>query len=1239
MPQENKKRGRRMNKRKAEDEGSAIQQTSKRQKSNEDLNQQADFVPLQAQEESVDNAYPAAEKPFFGMLDAEEQEHFKQAYEQLDPTSFGDLEDPDTFLTNVWKDAEGKELKIAQSQSCSRLMERLIQLSTASQLKKLFQAFSGNFIHLVSHRFASHCCEALFLRAAPLVTEELIAPRLADGVNTKDTTALDEIYVSMENLFLHTLAEFEGSFGFLMTDSFASHALRVLLLVLSGEPTESASAKRLLQSKRKEGALMPGTGGTGGEAQEKTRTVPKAFGEKLEKVIADSIAGLDTDKLRALATHPQANPTLQLLLKLELTQFGKERAKDERSVIRTLLPDEPITAESGSATFINGIIYDSVGSHLVEQIVQHAPGKTFKSLYREFFKERLASFARNEVAGYVVCRLLERMSRDDLYDAHEVLLPTLPNLLERNRTMVIATLIERCAVRDIDTTALAAELDRSVQCQDGFDVKKFLKVERAQPDGHTRTSETPHDSVQSSNDMDEVAAFVRPTEPAKVHFNLLAQAMLRVPGPMCGLILDSLVQLDPPTLQQMAADSIVTRTMQAALTSKNASIIQKRKLIQLFYGHIGEMAVERSASHVVDCIWEGTHGLAFIRERIAEELAENEGTIRESSYGRSVWKNWKMDMYKRRRAEWIKQSKFKASNDGFQSFSEIDSNKKQDETGGAVGKTPLELARERHLNKKREKEKQEKKEKKGKEKEGATLLSAVKDSVIQFIRAADDDASSKSSGHGLQQSGQGPRTVLVEHHPPKKLQQLLNVDLPVEGQGKAGLLRTVEEVLHYSVNTWDQGFMDKLYSSITPVGLASDLLLSALNTNLHVYQVSPALTVIEKQTAKALATMFGFKGPFAGGVSQPGGSAANQSSIVVARNCLYPETKTKGYEGRSFVLFTSAHGHYSLEKAAQMFGFGSEAVKSVSVDERGCMKADELERMIEQAKRDGETPFYVNATAGTTVLGSYDPLEQISDVCRKHGLWMHVDGSWGGPVIFSEKQRHKLQGVEKADSIAICPHKMMAVPVTCSFLLGKDLRQFHKGMTLPAGYLFHSNDVDEGSGVANGHHDQSAVDTDHPHAHPNQEEDVKEFWDLADLTPQCGRRGDSLKLALSWIYYGTTGFGDMIDHAFSMAAYLASLVASNSNFTLVSDNPPPCLQVCFYFNGQEGVGHRNRNSKITEEITKRLIPRGFMIDYAPGDEGKFFRVVVNVQTRKETVEGLVKAIQEVGDGLDVKTLG
>ncbi|KAI9834228.1 MAG: hypothetical protein M1819_003066 [Sarea resinae] len=486
--------------------------------------------------------------------------------------------------------------------------------------------------------------------------------------------------------------------------------------------------------------------------------------------------------------------------------------------------------------------------------------------------------------------------------------------------------------------------------------------------------------------------------------------------------------------------------------------------------------------------------------------------------------------------------------------------------------------------------------------EVSQLLKAVEELLIPFIRSADDEADIKYTGHGLTINGEKPRTALVESHPPEKLLSLLDFHLPLAGQGQGGLLEVLQRILRYSVNTWDQGFLDKLYASTNAVGVASELILAVLNTNLHVYQVSPALTIIEKTTAKTLASLFGFNGPHAGGIAQQGGSASNTTSIVIARNYLFPECKIEGNGNKRFVLFTSQHGHYSAEKAAQMCGFGSNNVWSVPIDERGRMIPQELERLVQKAKDEGCTPFYVNATAGTTVLGSFDPFEQIADICGKFGLWMHVDGSWGGSVVLSDKQNWRLRGVERANSLAINPHKMLGAPVTCSLLLGSDLRKFHKANTLRAGYLFHDDSVDS-----------------------------EEVWDLADMTLQCGRKGDALKLALGWIYYGKQGYEEQIDHAFDMASYMAERISRSSNLVLVSENPPPCLQVCFYYAAAGQLrATAEENTQATREIVHQLIPRGFMIDYAPGERGSFFRAVLNTQTRKGTVDGLLKAVEEIG---------
>jgi glutamate decarboxylase len=395
----------------------------------------------------------------------------------------------------------------------------------------------------------------------------------------------------------------------------------------------------------------------------------------------------------------------------------------------------------------------------------------------------------------------------------------------------------------------------------------------------------------------------------------------------------------------------------------------------------------------------------------------------------------------------------------------------------------------------------------------------------------------------------------------------------------------------------------------------------------HVYQVSPALTVIEKHTAKSLANLFGFTGPRAGGVTCQGGSSSNLTSIVVARNTLYPACKTQGNSGAPgpLVLFTSVHGHYSVEKAAVTCGLGSSSVWTVPVDVTGRMDPSALRTLIQRAKSEGKTPLYVNATAGTTVLGSYDPFVEIAAICKEFNLWLHVDASWGGPAVFSAKHRHKLHGAHLANSITINPHKMMNVPVTCSFLLGPDMAVFHKANTLPAGYLFHAADSSPAEAATNGTANGTTNGTTEKETNP------PEIWDMADLTLQCGRRADSLKLALSWIYHGAAGFERQVDGAFAVAAHLAGLIDSHPDFELVSENPPPCLQVCFYYAPGGQVAKEKRvNTKRTRVMVEGLVRRGYMVDYAPGERGSFFRVVVNALTLRGTVEGLVRALGVVG---------
>jgi nucleolar protein 9 len=529
-----------------------------------------------------------------------------------------------------------------------------------------------SFLHLVQHRFASHCCEALFIQGASVVTSELSARH--------GKLETDEHSPSMEELYLQTIQELDEYLGYLMTDRFASHTLRVLLVVLSGQSLEQSASKSVVQSRRKEHVSV--TTERKSDLALEARKVPESFTGALSNLISKCVADLDTTYIRALANHPTGNPTIQLLLQLELTQFGKQKAKDEKSIIHKLLPDDPLTEETDSGKFINGMLYDPVGSRLLETIIEFAPGKTFKSIYRNFFRQKLGTLAGSDVASYVVGKILNRLSGDDLADAVETFCPQIPTLVERNRTAVIKTLIERCVVRGLDTKSIATALEAAYGGPGSFEITNLLKLNKSSP------MDAPISAGASSKEAGSSRLAQAPSQnsPEKLHGSLLAQAMITSEGPLSTLIYDSLSHLGPALSLSLAKDSCASRTIQAALVSPTASIIFRRKMIQQFYGHIGEMALDPSASRVIDAVWHGTNGLAFIRERIAEELAENEAAMRESFVGRAVWRNWRMDLYKRKRRDWVVESRESAGQAEFVGFPEADKMKSGEDSIDAIGK-------------------------------------------------------------------------------------------------------------------------------------------------------------------------------------------------------------------------------------------------------------------------------------------------------------------------------------------------------------------------------------------------------------------------------------------------------------------------------------------------------------------------------------------------------------------------
>jgi nucleolar protein 9 len=678
----------------AEDE----ERSAKRQRHDDDdnsfytLDPNADFIALDDDEQPKDDAPKRGrggnfEREFFGMLADQEQEYFRHADEMLELNDFPSPEDRHIFLQNVYREARGKELKLASSQSCSRLMERLILLSNARQKKSLFGAFAGHFMTLVTHRFASHCCEKLFLMSAPVVTQELsgetdedVEMGEADGEEPEEVT--EALKTSMEDLFLLTLDELEEHLSFLLSDRYGSHALRVLLVVLSGRPLDQAGTKSLLQGKNKEYITVEGASAMASGLSSQTRTVPSSFSVAIQKIIGDSTASLDSTALRVLAKHPTGNPTLQLLLELELSLSAKSKkgaqskkedgdkpAEGEGSAVtllERLVPDAPASfsdEKSQACEFVNSMLYDPIGSRLLETLIAHCPGKVFKGLQANIFGPRIQSLLRNDIASYPAIKVLNRLSKEDLADAVQKSLPEIHSFVEKGRFNVIKTFFERCNVRGAtaELTSLLQALTTACGGNWKHLVPKLCLLDEPEPEAETK------DKKFQPPDAKNKTALLS-------HGSQVASTLLSIPGQPSKAIQNSLLSLSPAHLLHLATSSAPT----AAILSKALTVPPQlphfhKLLVAALQPHIYDLAVSQHGNAIVTAIIaapskaaDGTAAAAagvvvpfHLKENIMAHLERRESELRATWLGRNVWRAWKGDLWTHRRQEWVRWAKEK----------------------------------------------------------------------------------------------------------------------------------------------------------------------------------------------------------------------------------------------------------------------------------------------------------------------------------------------------------------------------------------------------------------------------------------------------------------------------------------------------------------------------------------------------------------------------------------------------
>ncbi|MBE9125225.1 MULTISPECIES: pyridoxal phosphate-dependent decarboxylase family protein [unclassified Coleofasciculus] len=415
-----------------------------------------------------------------------------------------------------------------------------------------------------------------------------------------------------------------------------------------------------------------------------------------------------------------------------------------------------------------------------------------------------------------------------------------------------------------------------------------------------------------------------------------------------------------------------------------------------------------------------------------------------------------------------------------------------------------------------------------------------------------------------------------------------------------------ETILNNSVVVSHPTCIAHLHCPPLTAALAAEVLISATNQSMDSWDQSPAATVLEQRVVDWLCRLFGY-GEDGDGVFTSGGTQSNFMGLLLARDRYVGDrfgwsVQQQGLppESSRLRILSSAASHFTIRQAAALLGLGEQAVVRVETDADYRLCPVALERELAQLSRQNLLPIALVATVGTTDFGSIDPLPELAALAKQYGLWLHVDAAYGGALILSDRHRHKLAGIELADSITVDFHKLFYQPISCGAFLLKDRSHFN-AIALHADYLNPKTNAEAG------------------------------IPDLVTKSVQTTRRFDALKLYVSLQALGRQGFAELIDTTINLATETARLIDAEPVLELA--NQPEINAVVFRYCPQKMSADAN---VINRPIRASLMRRGeaVLAQTQIGDRVYLKFTLLNPHTNLEHISGILTSIKHLGNELE-----
>ena len=380
--------------------------------------------------------------------------------------------------------------------------------------------------------------------------------------------------------------------------------------------------------------------------------------------------------------------------------------------------------------------------------------------------------------------------------------------------------------------------------------------------------------------------------------------------------------------------------------------------------------------------------------------------------------------------------------------------------------------------------------------------------------------------------------------------------LPEIGEDPGQVLRQVcEELIDTGFHIPSAHYLGMMNPTPSYMAFLAESVVAALNPQLASLDRSQTASRIEAETVRWVGELVGWQTAHSGTFTT-GGNEANLSALAMALAAQFPGVVENGVAsvGGQPVFYASTEGHHSLDKSAGLLGLGRSALRRISVNE--CLQLDvqQLEAAIREDLASGKKPFCIVATAGTTSSGAIDEIPRIHELCRRYNTWLHVDGAYGAAVLFSNRHRNLVRGIEQADSVTFDPHKWLAMPFSAGLLLTRHPEVLERTFSVACPYL--------------------------------QKAPAGALPDNRNISAQWSRRMNSLKLWLTLRVHGRVAYEELINRQMRLAQSFAEWVAMSEYFELAAPQVLPILNLRVPATGKTPQELNALHSLIVDEVNR-----------------------------------------------------